>query len=73
MLAAPIRARGDELTVGEPKVLFENRRVLAFDAARDGRRFLIAEDPNPGAQPRLDVVVHWFAAVERKLAEARTP
>jgi eukaryotic-like serine/threonine-protein kinase len=73
MLAAPIRARGNELTVGEPKVLFENHRVLAFDAARDGRRFLIAEDPNPGAQTRLDVVVHWFAEVRRKLAEARTP
>ena len=32
-----------------------------------------AEDPNPGAQPRLDVVVHWFAEVQRKVAEARTP
>ncbi|MFI5026381.1 MAG: protein kinase [Solirubrobacterales bacterium] len=73
MLAALIRARGNELTVGEPKVLFENHRVIAFDAARDGRRFLIAEDPNPGAQTRLDVVVHWFAEVQRKLAEARTP
>jgi hypothetical protein len=47
--------------------------VIAFDAARGGRRFLIAEDPNPGARTQLDVVVHWFAEVQRKLAEARTP
>jgi serine/threonine-protein kinase len=73
LMAAKVRTSGGEPVVGEPRVLFANRRVLAFDAARDGRRFLIAEDPNPGAQPRLDVVVHWFAAVERKLAEARTP
>jgi serine/threonine-protein kinase len=72
-LAAPIRARANELTVDEPKVLFENHRVLAFDAARDGKRFLIAEDPNPGAQPILDVVVHWSAEVQRKVVEARTP
>jgi len=73
LLAAPIRARGEDLVVGEPKVLFENRRVIAFDAARDARRFLIAEDPNPGAQTRLDVVVHWTAEVQRKITEARTP
>jgi Protein kinase domain/WD40-like Beta Propeller Repeat len=73
LLVAPVRANGGELVVGEPEVLFENHRVLAFDAARDGKRFLVAEDPNPGAQTRLDVVVHWFAEVQRKIAEARTP
>jgi len=73
LLAAPVDTSGDEPKVGEPRVLFENRRVIAYDAARDGKRFLIAEDPNPGAQPRLDVVVHWSAEVQRKVAEARTP
>lgn len=32
-----------------------------------------AEDPNPGAQPILDLVVHWSGEVERKVREARTP
>ena len=73
LLAAQVDARGDEPVFGEPRVLFENRRVITFDAARDGRRFLVAEDPNPGALPRLDVVVHWFAEVERRVAEARAP
>ena len=71
LMAAPVSHRRRRARRRRARVLFANRRVLAFDAARDGRRFLIAEDPNPGAQPRLDVVVHWFAAVERKLAEAR--
>jgi len=47
--------------------------VLVFAAARDGKRFLVAEDPDPEAQPRLDVVVHWFAEVRRRVEEARTP
>lgn len=39
----------------------------------DGLRFLAAEDPDPGARMRLDVVVDGFAEVERKVAEARAP
>ncbi|MBK5254458.1 MAG: PD40 domain-containing protein, partial [Vicinamibacteria bacterium] len=73
LLAAPIRFKGDEPVIEKPRVLFENRRVLAFDATRDGKRFLIAEDPNPGAQPKLDVVLHWFDEVKRRVAAARTP
>src|SRR5262249_16648593 len=72
-LAASIRASGDEIVVGEPKVLFDNHRVAWFDAARDGKRFLVAEDPNPGVRSRLDVVVNWFAEVERNIAAARAP
>ena len=73
LLAAPVSAQGDEIVVGEPKVLFENHRILVFDVARDGKRFLVVEDPNPGAQTRLDVVVNWFAEVQRRVEEARTP
>jgi hypothetical protein len=73
LMAAPVRVSGAEPVLGEPRVLFENHRLITFDAARDGKRFLVAEDPNPGAQPRLDVVVHWFAEVERRVKEARTP
>jgi hypothetical protein len=73
LLAAPVGAKGDEFSSGAPRVLFDNHEVIAYDAARDGKRFLVAEDPNPGAQTRLDVVVHWLADVRRKVEEARTP
>ena len=73
MMAAPVAERGDQIVIGEPRVLFENHRIRAFDVSRDGRRFLVAEDPDPEAQSRLDLVLHWTADVARRVAEARTP
>jgi hypothetical protein len=73
LLSAPVRAAGDSLAIGTPKVLFEGHRIVTYDATADGRRFLVAEDPNPGARTHLDVVVDWFAEVQRKIAEARAP
>jgi hypothetical protein len=64
----PEQARG-----GQPQVLFANRRVIAYDVARDGRRLLVAENPNPEARGQLDVVVHWSDELSRKVAEAETP
>jgi hypothetical protein len=45
--------------------------TVSFAAAKDGKRFIAAENPNPGAQPRLDIVVNWFAEVRRKVQEAK--
>ena len=73
VLSAPVSEKDGELVAGQPRLLFDNHRVFAFDVARDGKRFLVAEDPNPGAQTRLDVVVQWAAEVRRKLEEAGTP
>ena len=73
VLAAPVSSNGDELVTGQPKVLFANHRVFTYDVARDGKRLLVAEDPNPAAHPALDVVVGWSAEVRRKVAEAATP
>ncbi len=70
-VAVPVRATGDEFVVGDPKVLFENHEVFTFAAAKDGKRFIAAENPNPGAQPRLDIVLNWFAEVRRKVQEAK--
>jgi serine/threonine-protein kinase len=72
-MSAPVVVEGDELVVGTPKILFENHRISTFDASRDGKRFLVAEDPNPGAQTRLDVAVNWGAEVKRKVREAKAP
>jgi serine/threonine-protein kinase len=69
-LAASVVERAGELAIGEPRVLFANHVIAAFAVTRDGKRFLVAEDPNPGAQGRLDVVLHWADDVRRKLREA---
>lgn len=73
IVATPVHVNGNELVAGQPRVLFENRRVRAFDASRDGRRFLIAEDPNPGSRPEINITLNWFAEVKRRLLAARTP
>jgi serine/threonine protein kinase/Tol biopolymer transport system component len=70
LLAAPVSEQGDDFVAGQPKVLFANHRLVAFDVARDGNRFLVAEDPNPEERPRLDIVVHWTDEVQRKVKEA---
>ncbi len=72
-LATPVSVKGEEPTIGAPHVLFDNHEIISFDVSRDGKRFLVAEDPNPGAQTSLDLTVHWFAEVRRKLREAKTP
>jgi Tol biopolymer transport system component/tRNA A-37 threonylcarbamoyl transferase component Bud32 len=73
VLAAPVGAKGEEFVAGAPKVLFESHEIFAFNASHDGKRFLVAENPNPGAQPRLDIAVNWFAEVRRKVREAKAP
>jgi Tol biopolymer transport system component len=73
LLAAPVGAKGEEFFAGAPKVLFENHEIFTFDAGRDGKRFLVAENPSPGAQTRLDITVNWFAEVRRKVREAKAP
>jgi len=73
MMVASVSEKGDGLLFGEPKVLFANHRIRAFDVSRDGRRFLVAEDPNSDAQSRLDLVLNWTAEVRRKVAEAHAP
>jgi dipeptidyl aminopeptidase/acylaminoacyl peptidase len=71
LLAVPVGARGDEFVAGEARVLFENHEISAFDVTNDGRRFIAAENPNPGARANLDIVVNWFAEVRRKVEEAK--
>ena len=44
--------------------------MAAWDVTRDGKRFLVAEDPLPAERPRLDIVVHWTDEVPRKVKEA---
>ena len=72
-MAVPVELKGDDFRAGAPKVLFENHEVLGFDVSRDGRRFLVAENPNPGISSHLDVVTNWPSEVRRKVLEAKAP
>jgi serine/threonine-protein kinase len=71
LLAVPVGAKGDEFVAGDPKVLFENHEIFSFAATKDGKRFIASENPTPGAEPRLDIVLNWFAEVRRKVGEAK--
>ena len=54
-------------------LLFENHEINSFDVSRHGQRFLVAEEPNPGAPPSLDLTVPWFVEVRCKLRGTKTP
>jgi serine/threonine-protein kinase len=72
-MAVPVEPQGEDFRVGTPKVLFENHEIYYYDVTRDGKKFFVAENPNPGTSSHLDVVLNWFSEVQRKVQEARTP
>jgi eukaryotic-like serine/threonine-protein kinase len=60
VLAAPVHPAGDSLQVGAARQLFEIEGAAAYDAAREGQRFLMivqAERPRP--QP-ITVLLNAF-------------
>lgn len=67
LMAASV-APGSSLKVGTPALLFEKRSVgfLQFDAAANGKRFIILERPAPERPLSVHVVQNWFE-------EFRTP
>ena len=71
LMAVAVEPQGEDVRVGTPKVLFENHEIYWYDVTRDGKRFCVAENPNPGMSSHLDLVVHWFSEVNRKVQEAR--
>jgi hypothetical protein len=73
LMAVDVQPQGEDLRVGTPHVLFENHEIYWYDVARDGKRFFVAENPNPGMSSHLDVVVNWFSEVTRKVQEAKAP
>jgi serine/threonine-protein kinase len=73
LMAVSVESRGGEFRVGTPRLLFENHEIFYYDVTRDGKRFLVAENPNPGMSSHLDVVVNWVSEVKRKVQEAKAP
>jgi eukaryotic-like serine/threonine-protein kinase len=73
LMAVPVELQGEDFRVGTPKVLFENHEIYYYDVTRDGRRFFVAENPNPGMSSHLDVVLNWLSEVRRKVQDAKAP
>lgn len=72
-MAVSVETQGEEFHAGTPRALFESHEIYYYDVARDGRRFFVAENPNPGMSSHLDVVVNWFSEVKRKVQESKGP
>ena len=66
---AAVRAAGDRLEVGTPRVLFDmhidcvNFEVSCFDVAPDGNRFLILEPT--GSPPPVALIQNWTAGLKK--------
>ncbi len=74
LMAVPVEARGNTLTVGEPRRVFADpyRReglVANYDVSPRGDRFVMVEDAAPTNAPaagRLYVVLNWFEELRAK-------
>jgi Tol biopolymer transport system component len=66
LMAVPIQS-GSEFRAGSPSALFELGDVL-WDAAPDGRRFLVVNKPETSAREgEMQVVVNWFEEIRQKV------
>ena len=70
MMVVEVVARGAELSLSAPRVLFEGRysysnnvTIANYDVSADGQRFVMIEDEE---RPRgLTVVLNWFEELKR--------
>jgi hypothetical protein len=72
MVAAPASPQAG---VGRPVQLFEGTfgsgpsRLAGFDVSRDGERFVMVRQSDPGgSQPSVEVIINWFGELARKQA-----
>ncbi len=73
MFAVSVTNTNDELTLGEPKVLFEGEFApglfgfVNYDVAADGEAFLMLQQLE-GSEVSIVVVLNWFGRVETTLS-----
>ena len=66
-------------SAGTPRVLFERRYAFThrpdaprnYDVARDGQRFLMIKSEQEAAVTQLNVVLNWFAELQRRVRPGR--
>ena len=72
MTAVPVKASADSFIPGTPKPLFvvrypaENTTISRYAVTADGKRFIMAVEPETSAEAQpLRVVVNWLAGVKK--------
>ena len=70
MFGVSVTSNNDELTLGEPKVLFEGDFApgvfgfVNYDVAADGEAFLMLR-PLEGSDVQIVVVLNWFEELKQ--------
>ena len=66
LIAVPVQAVPDSLTVGEPKPLFKiSGRAGSYDVAPDGRHILALPPADDNAAPSMTLVLDWQALLKK--------
>lgn len=81
LMSAGVEPRGRALRTTVPRRLFEGRylRVLdlssavaaVYDVSPDGRRFVMIQGSEEAPPSQLQVVIHWFDELKRRVAAGR--
>jgi Tol biopolymer transport system component len=65
IMSAVVQARGSDVVISNPEVLFVNSRVDGFDVTRDGQRLLVSLLPEQAETKPLTMVTDWPALMKR--------
>ncbi len=63
LMAVPLTPRGERLEVGDPQRLFQDRRVLAWDAPAGDGRFLVLLGDDSTTAVELRLILNWPEAL----------
>jgi hypothetical protein len=64
-MAAALSVSGGELRIAAPGPLFRVETGIGqFDVSHDGGKFLVGTPLSKVAEPPIEVVVNWIAALE---------
>ena len=69
VMAVTARASGKDFVAGKPTVILE-ADYLEFDVAPEGQRFIVLRRDPAAQPPELQVVVHWFDDLRKRMATA---
>jgi hypothetical protein len=65
LMAVPV-ALAPAFQSGTPVPLFSMQSTSAFEASRDGQRFLVNTVPEGSGSPPLSLLLNWTAIAEKK-------
>jgi hypothetical protein len=72
MMGVDVSMHGGDITLSQPRVLFEQRyafgsaqTVANYDVSPDGQRFVMVRDDSDAG--RLNIVLNWFEDLKRRV------